>query len=117
MLNQEGLSVHTWAGEGLQVLRTANVHVRHKSKYHILSLVATRETECSLLGRNWFQGLKIRVSGIHHLGTKYGVETILKAHDDVFDANVTGHNGLPVNLELKKVLHRISSNHGLCRSH
>lgn len=101
-LNQDGLTLHTWSGEGLQVLGTANVHVRHKSKDYILPLVVTRGTGCSLLGRNWFQDLKIRVSGIHHLATKDSVANILKAHEDVFDANIRGHSGPPVNLELKE---------------
>lgn len=52
-------------------------------------------------GRDWFKELKIRVCGIHLLGTRNNIVNILKVHEDVSDAKITGHKGPPVNFDLK----------------
>lgn len=98
----EEICLRTWSGEGLSIMGTANVRVRHKSKDYVLPLVVTKGAGASLLGRNWFAALKIRLYGLNQVKTSDSLDGILAAHEAVFNVDITGHNGPPVKLELRE---------------
>lgn len=56
-LHKEYVTLQTWTGEGLQVLGSAQVRVRHKSKDSVLPLMVATGTGWNLIGRNWFPAL------------------------------------------------------------
>lgn len=101
-LQKEDVTLRTWTGEGLRVLGSAEVEVRHKSKDYLLPLMVRSGTGCNLMGRNWFPALKIQLSGLHHLSPRQQVRKVLQAHEAVFKSDITGYTGPPVKLELKE---------------
>lgn len=56
---------------------------------------------CDLLGRYWFDALRIRITGIHQLQQAPALDTVLRSHGAVFDEHTDGHKGAPVSIELK----------------
>ena len=60
---------------------------------------------CSLLGRDWFDALHIRVKGINqvqHQTAPPEVEEVLRRHPNVFKDDISGYTGPPVQLELEE---------------
>ncbi|XP_072141278.1 uncharacterized protein [Dermacentor andersoni] len=62
-------------------------------------------TGYSLLGRNWFEALKIAICGINQAAEERPIEQQklverLQKYESVFSVEMPGHNGSPVDLEL-----------------
>lgn len=78
-----------------------DVLVRSKTKDYLLPLLVVKGKGCNLLGRNWFEPLRIKVNGIHSVEPQDQLESIIQKHSAVFSDTISGHTGAPVNLELK----------------
>nr|XP_050028548.1 uncharacterized protein K02A2.6-like [Dermacentor andersoni] len=76
--------------------------VRHKNTACKLPLLVVEGTGCSLLGRNWFDRLGIKLHGNHHTTEEGNLTEMLQKHEDIFREDTTGHTGASVNLELKE---------------
>lgn len=104
-LTKNDLELYTWSGEGLKLLGSLQVRVRFKSKDYLLPLLVMKGAGCSLLGRDWFDALNIRVQGINQMQqqtTPPEVEAVLQRHSKVFQDDIAGYTGPPVHLELEE---------------
>lgn len=101
---KDDLELYTWSGEGLKLLGSLQARVRFKSKDYLLPLLVMKGSGCSLLGRDWFDALHIRVKGINqvqHQTAPPEVEEVLRRHPNVFKDDISGYTGPPVQLELE----------------
>ncbi|XP_037528183.1 uncharacterized protein LOC119405417 [Rhipicephalus sanguineus] len=104
-LAQADLNLHTWSGEHLSLVGTAQVQVRHKTKDYVLPLHIMEGSGCNLLGRNWFSTLKIRLQGVNQTDDATHTEPavlhrLLEKHARVFNEDVISYEGPPVHIEL-----------------
>ncbi|XP_064479086.1 uncharacterized protein K02A2.6-like [Ornithodoros turicata] len=80
---------------------SVQVRVRWKSKDYLLPLLVVKGTGCSLLGRNWFQPLNIKISGVNNVSAATSIDALLSKFSSVFADPCEGHAGPPVEIELK----------------
>ncbi|XP_037555072.1 uncharacterized protein K02A2.6-like [Dermacentor silvarum] len=105
-LFDEDTYLRTWSGQYLPLLGSANVEVAYNGTIAKLPLVIVKGTESSLLGRNWFDALKIAICGINQAPEERPIERqklvqrLQKKYQTVFSGEIPGHNEPPVDLEL-----------------
>ncbi|XP_064479179.1 uncharacterized protein LOC135392394 [Ornithodoros turicata] len=95
------VGLQTWSGEPMKLKGSVEVRVRWKSKDYLLPLLVVKGTGCSLLGRNWFQPLNIKISGVNSVPAATSIDALLSKFSSVFADPCEGHAGPPVEIELK----------------
>ncbi|KAL3209698.1 hypothetical protein MRX96_037858 [Rhipicephalus microplus] len=66
-LEEADAQLVTWTKEGLEVIRKATLPIKFKERDCKLPLLVVRNEGSTLIGRDWFKGLNISVTGIHSI--------------------------------------------------
>ena len=77
-LEPSTVSLHTYTGEQLEVLGSVSMQVEYKNQHECLPLLVVKGCGSSLLGRNWFQKVRLDWPEIHQLQETGTLERILQ---------------------------------------
>ncbi|KFD72173.1 hypothetical protein M514_15446 [Trichuris suis] len=75
-------------GRKIHVLGTASVLVEYGTYHGRLMVLVVKGQRCSLLGRNWFKPLGIRLAGVYQLNSG-PIEALLDEYCDLFSENIS----------------------------
>ncbi|KFD47113.1 hypothetical protein M513_12023, partial [Trichuris suis] len=86
-------------GRKIHVLGTASVLVEYGTYHGRLMVLVVKGQRCSLLGRNWFKPLGIRLAGVYQLNSG-PIEALLDEYCDLFSENISAVKVPPVTLHI-----------------
>ncbi|KFD45214.1 hypothetical protein M513_13909 [Trichuris suis] len=84
-------------GQPIPILGASNVSVKYGPFSGILQVVVAKGKRCNLLGRNWFNHLKIQLTGVHQV-TNRSIEELLEKYAELFSDSLGVVKGPPVTL-------------------
>ncbi|XP_031328049.1 uncharacterized protein K02A2.6-like [Photinus pyralis] len=106
-LNNIQLSLRDWQKKDIAILGECEVRVSFNKHSKTLPLVVTKGDNISLLGRNWFEALGIKLSMNAVATVDTNIERVLQQFSDVFDNNLGNFRGKPVKLEIDSTVRPI----------
>ncbi|XP_031332218.1 uncharacterized protein K02A2.6-like [Photinus pyralis] len=77
-----------------------DVLVTFKNIQCTLPMVITRNTRANLLGRNWFDALKIEISGINKIEVNSSLDELVLEFQEVFSEGLGQYKGPPIKFAL-----------------
>lgn len=103
ILEEGGVILTTWTDNHLEILGKTKVVVNFKGLNIKLMLYIASGNGPSLLGRNWFEPLRIQVQGVYHVMTNNTeVKELLQRYDDIFQEGLGKYKGPTVNITPKE---------------
>lgn len=83
-LTNSNVRLRTYTGEDIPVTGTLEVEVRHAAQQKQLTLIVTKGSGPSLLGRNWLTELRIDWKTTYQIQESTALTAVLDAHQAVF---------------------------------
>uniref|UniRef100_A0A5S6QLZ6 Reverse transcriptase domain-containing protein n=1 Tax=Trichuris muris TaxID=70415 RepID=A0A5S6QLZ6_TRIMR len=105
-LEPSSLILRDFQQQNIPVAGCCTVNVRYGSFQGLLQLLVVKGKTPCLLGRNWFDPLRIRLSGIHQVNCS-SVEEVIDELKDIFSEGLGKFKGRPVKLKLDSTIQPI----------
>lgn len=103
ILEKGGVILTTWTDNHLNILGKTKVEVSFKGLHNNLMLYIARGNGPSLIGRNWFEPLRIQVQGVYHvIAPNTGIKELLQKYNEVFQEGLGKYKGPMVNITPKE---------------
>ena len=78
------VSLTSYSGHELEIMRQADVEITYKSQVVIMPLVVVRGQGPSLFGRNWLQKIKLDWKNIKNISQNTALDSVLQKHSRLF---------------------------------
>uniref|UniRef100_A0A5S6QA98 Reverse transcriptase domain-containing protein n=1 Tax=Trichuris muris TaxID=70415 RepID=A0A5S6QA98_TRIMR len=96
-------------GRKIHVLGTASVIVEYGTYHGRLMVLVVKGQRSSLLGRNWFRPLGIRLTGVYQLNSD-PIEALIDEYSDLFSENIGSVKAPPIKLHIEENVAPIQMN-------